>query len=102
MDIRMAAGPLLALHEVRQRLAALRAELNRLERDRTVFARAFHTQVAQAVYAALLVEEARLAALPLLDLTFDDSPEITLSSTALDVQPWSASGGARRREILDV
>ena len=102
MDVRMSVSPLLSAHEVRQRLAALMAELNRLERDQTVFARAFHTHVAQTVYAALIEDEARLAALPTLDLTLDDSPEITGSSTVVDVQSWSASGPACRREILDV
>jgi hypothetical protein len=102
MDVRTPVSPLLTLDEVRQRLVALRAELNRLERDQTVFARAFHSHVAQTVYAALIEDEARLSALPTLDLTLDDSPETTLSSTVFDVQPWSASGPARRREILDV
>jgi len=100
MDIRTPTSPLLTLDEVRQRLAALTVELNRLERDQTVFARAFHTQVAQTVYAALVEDEARLATVATLDLAVDDSPEITLS--VIDVQQWSASGPAHRREILDV
>jgi hypothetical protein len=67
-----------------------------------VFARAFHSHVAQAVYDALAEDEVRLCALPSLDLTLEDSPLSTLASTAFDVQPWSGSGSAERCEILDV
>jgi hypothetical protein len=102
MDVRTPISPLLTLDEVRQRLAALRVELNRLARDQTVFARAFHTQVAQTVYAALIEDEARLAEVETLDLALEDSPEITLSSPVCEGQPWSASGPARRCEILEV
>jgi hypothetical protein len=102
MDDRALACPLLSLDEVRQRLAALVAELNRLERDRTVFARAFHTYVAQTVHAALLEDEARLRTLPTLDLTVEDSTEIILSPTVFDPLPWTAAGSAPRLEILDL
>jgi hypothetical protein len=102
MDVRTPVGRLLTLDEIRQRLAALTAELKRLERDRTVFARAFHTHVAQAVYAALIEDEARLAALPSLELTLDEPAETTPSSSVVDEQSWSTSGPARRAEILDL
>jgi hypothetical protein len=51
-----------ALAAVQRRLGILAAELDRLDRDRTVFARAFRTLVAQAAYAALLDDAERLAA----------------------------------------
>jgi hypothetical protein len=101
LDIRTPAGSLLTLAEVRQRLAALRAELNRLDRDPSVFARAFHTRVARAVLVALAEDEARLATLPPLDLA-TDRIRGSISSIAFDVQSWSDSGPAGRREILDV
>ena len=46
---------------IRRRLEALADELERLERDREVFARAFHTNVARAAYETLLVDAAQLA-----------------------------------------
>ncbi|MFN8078249.1 MAG: hypothetical protein U0Q19_01670 [Kineosporiaceae bacterium] len=99
MDHRTAAGSLLTLDEVRHRLATVGAELVRLERDATVFARAFHIRVAQAVYETLLEEEAHLAALPTLNL--DDALEIAVVTTTFEGQPWSAGGPTRRREILE-
>jgi hypothetical protein len=102
MDIPAPGGPLLTLGEVRQRLAALRAELRQLDDDRRVFARAFHTRVARAVLVALAEDEARLAALPTPDLTFGDVAEGTQWSTPVEVELWSDSAPAGRREILDV
>jgi len=108
MDSRTPAGSLLTLDEVRRRLAVLKAELTRLERDRDVFARAFHTQVAQIVYDALVEDEVRLCALPSLDLTLDvapvevGAPAMTLSPNAFGGERWSNSGRAERYEILDL
>lgn len=51
-----------ALPFVQRRLGALTAELDRLEHDRTVFARAFRTHVAMAAYSALLEDADRLTA----------------------------------------
>lgn len=108
MDSRTPIGSLLTLDEVRGRLAALKAELTRLERDRDVFARAFHTQVAQTVYDALVEDEVRLCALPSLDLTLDvapvmvDAPAMTLSRNIVGGQRWSNSGRSERYEILDL
>jgi hypothetical protein len=53
----------LALPFVRHRLDVLAAELERLDHDETVFARAFRYRAAQSAYDALLVEAIRLAAL---------------------------------------
>jgi len=47
-----------------RRLAALAEELERLDRDPDVFAKAFHTLVARAAYEELLVEASRLADQP--------------------------------------
>ena len=46
---------------VRDRMDVLAAELERLENDTSIFARAFRTHVAQAAYQALLADAARLA-----------------------------------------
>lgn len=63
-------------HElVQQRLDLLAAELQRLDTDRSIFARAFRTYVAKDAYAALLADRTRLARVRTLDLggvTFDD------------------------------
>jgi len=101
MDVRTPATPLLTVWEVRRRLATLDAELTRLERDRDVVARAFHTHVARIAYAALLEAEARLGDLPTLDVT----PEATVTFAPVlqvEAQPWIATTAARRREILDL
>ena len=102
MDGRGSVGSLLTVDEVRQRLVAMAAELNRLDRDQTMIARGFHTQVAQAVYAALLEDEARLSAVPTLDVTMEQPRDSTLSATAFDTPSWSAIRPARRFEILDL
>jgi hypothetical protein len=46
---------------IRGRLDALAEELDRLDRDPDVFARAFHTMAARAAYEALLADASRLA-----------------------------------------
>ena len=60
---------------IQQRLDLLAAELQRLETDRSVFARAFRTYVAKDAYDALLADRTRLARVTTIDLggvTFDD------------------------------
>ncbi len=94
--------PLLTGDDVNQRLAALQAELDRLQGDPSVFARAFHTRVAQQARAALLDLQARLAELATLDLTPETSAQSACISTVFDDQPWSTHGTRGRREILDV
>ena len=49
---------------IHSRLDALADELDRLENDRRVFARAFNTSVARAAYDALVAEAASLPAEP--------------------------------------
>ena len=46
---------------VRRRLDALAEELDRLDREPDVFAKAFHTMVARAAHDALLADASRLA-----------------------------------------
>ena len=53
----------LALPFVRHRLDVLAAELERLDHDDTVFARAFRYRAAKSAYDVLLTEAIRLAAL---------------------------------------
>jgi len=50
-----------ALPFVRHRLDVLAAELEWLERDHSVFARAFRTQVARSAYQALIADATRLS-----------------------------------------
>jgi len=52
---------LFSLPFVRRRLAALAEELERLDRDPDVFAKAFHTMVARSAYESLSAEASRLA-----------------------------------------
>ena len=56
-------GPL-SRQEVERRLDALAEELERLDRDPEIFARAFHVMVVRAAHEALLVDAARLADQP--------------------------------------
>ncbi len=49
-----------ALPLVRRRLDAIADELVRLEHDPDIFAKAFHTHVAEAAFQALLAEESRI------------------------------------------
>jgi hypothetical protein len=46
---------------IRRRLDALADELDRLERDPDVFAKAFHTNVARSAYETLVADRARMA-----------------------------------------
>ena len=52
---------LFSLPFVRRRLAALAEELERLDRDPDVFAKAFHTMVARSAYETLSADASRLA-----------------------------------------
>ncbi len=45
---------------LRRRLDALAEELERLDRDPTIFAKAFHTMAARSAYEALLVDASRI------------------------------------------
>jgi hypothetical protein len=47
-----------------RRLAALAEELERLDREPDIFAKAFHTSVARSAYEALLVDASRLSDQP--------------------------------------
>jgi hypothetical protein len=49
---------------VQRRLDALAEELQRLDRDPDIFAKAFHVMVARAAHEALLVDASRLADQP--------------------------------------
>jgi hypothetical protein len=49
---------------IRRRLDALTAELDRLDHDPDVFAKAFHTTVARSAYQELLAEASRLVDQP--------------------------------------
>jgi hypothetical protein len=53
---------------VRRRMDALAEELERLDRDPAVFARAFRTIVAKSAYEALMADASRLSAVHSLDL----------------------------------
>jgi len=64
---------LFTLAWVRRRLDILAGELERLERDREVFAKAFHTHAAQIAYQGLLADASRLAAVATLEMEFSTS-----------------------------
>lgn len=74
---------------VQQRLDLLAAELQRLETDRAVFARAFRTYVAKDAYAALLADRTRLARVTTLDLggvqLDDDVPRVRARREELEL-----------------
>ncbi len=57
-----------ALPFLRHRLHVVADELERLDHDPTVFARAFRTVVARSAYEALLADVSRLTAVPTLEL----------------------------------
>jgi hypothetical protein len=59
---------ILTLPFVLRRMEVIADELERLERDPAVFARAFRTVVARSAYEALIADASRLAAIPSLDL----------------------------------
>lgn len=74
---------------IRRRLAALAAELDRLDEDPDVFAKAFHTKVARAAYAELLADASRI----------EERPEWRVDQ-AVDVEP---TGPPRALgEVLDL
>jgi len=54
-------GGIISEDLIRRRLDALTDELERLERDPDVFAKAFHTNVARTAYQTLLVDAALLS-----------------------------------------
>ena len=93
----LAMVPLLTMDEVRRRMASLSAEMTRLDRDPRIIARGFHSLVAQAAYAALLADEARLRELPPPE---DLTPDAT---TRVEIQfdDSNSAAGARKREILE-
>jgi hypothetical protein len=74
---------------IRRRLDALSEELERLDRDPDVFAKAFHTMVARSAYEALLADASRLA----------DQPRRYAGQT-LDVEFVGPSTGMR--EVLEL
>jgi hypothetical protein len=51
---------LVTVEFIQRRLHALRNELDRLDRDPEVFAKAFHTLVARSAYQALLADASRV------------------------------------------
>src|SRR4051812_19618038 len=73
---------------IRDRLRALADELERLDREPDVFARAFHTMVARAAYEALLADAAAVA----------DRPWWGVGEV-LDVEAMAPSTGPR--EVLE-
>ena len=73
---------------VRRRLDALVEELERLDSDPDVFARAFHTMVARSAREALLADESRLARQP-------RSP----ASSAFDVELPRSTGWREELEL---
>lgn len=77
---------------VRGRLIALEAELDRLDRDEEMFARAFHLGIARSVYKDLQVEEARLS---------EELRPVEVGAVVVGEldDAWSSSG---RREVLDL
>lgn len=83
---------LFSLAFVQRRIRSLADELDRLDRDRTIFARAFRTHVAQDAYRHLLDDASRLATARTLDL---DGP-------VLAEPVGAASSGSRFREELDL
>jgi hypothetical protein len=53
---------------IQRRLHALAEELERLDRDREIFAKAFHTTVARSAYEALMVDASKLSEQPSLHI----------------------------------
>jgi hypothetical protein len=74
---------------LRRRLAALTEELDRLDHDPDVFARAFHTKAARAAHDALMAEVSRLADVP--------RPR---AGAVVEAEP--AIGPRAAREVLDL
>ena len=74
---------------IRRRLDALAAELERLDGDPDVFAKAFHTTVARSAYQELLAEASRLV----------DQPRANPGQT-LDVD--IVGPGRNTREVIEL
>jgi hypothetical protein len=83
---------LFTLSFVRHRLDVLAAELEQLDADRSVFARAFRTHAVQAAYDALLDDASRLAAVQTLEL------DLVPACVWTDPCGW----GTSRREELEL
>jgi hypothetical protein len=83
---------LFSLPFVRHRLDVLAAELEQLERDESIFARAFRYRVAQSAYAALLVDASRLANASLLAVG------LSLEVGSIEIEAWE-SRGALQEEL---
>jgi hypothetical protein len=84
---------ILTLPFVLRRMEVVADELERLERDPAVFARAFRTVVARSAYEALIADASRLAAIPSLDLDrrLDFDLDLDLEGTP-----------TQRREVLNL
>ena len=91
-------GDLFTRPFVRRRLDILGAELERLERDPDIFARAFRTNVARSAYEALLVDASRLAAVPHLDLDLDPDFDFRFD---LGLDLGGAATPSRSQEVLE-
>jgi hypothetical protein len=83
---------LLSLAFVRYRMAMLADELDRMDHDSQMFARAFHTMVARSVYDDLAADATRLAALPIAH-----HGQVVID---YDVDVKATTG--RRREVLEL
>ena len=84
-----------ALSNVHHRMDVLAAELERLERDHSVFARAFRTHVAKSAYAALLADAARLAEVSRL-------AQASRADTTMTIEMELPSSSSPVREVLDI
>jgi len=71
----------LALAFVQRRLDVLAAELDLLERDESIFARAFRYRAAQSAYEALLADASRLIASTTLE-----GPGGTVNTTLMELE----------------
>jgi hypothetical protein len=91
-----------ALPFVRHRLDVLAAEMEWLDHDETVFARAFRYRAAQTAYDALLVEAIRLAALSRLTVAARTAGETVIELEAGPAGSPFGSGLAPRREELEL
>ena len=80
---------LFALEFIQDRLHALRDELDRLDRDPDVFAKAFHTLVARSAYQDLLADASRLT---------HRSPALLDPTADVDLA-WSST---TQREVLEI
>jgi len=74
--------------KVQQRLACLTTELQWLETDHRVFARAHRIRVAQAAYDAVLGEACRLAGVPIGEVTVHGPRERARDELELASRGW--------------